>query len=217
MDHILNADIFDYILGGCSKSSLLNVSLVSSHLRLFAMPHLLRTVSLDRNPEQIIGFLEFIINNSHRNIDNEIIDPGRYVLAFEIPCHSTAVGIQDDDDHYHFVPAIPGPYTISAWAHLLTLRSLVIQAEIESICLHFPDFAATLLARPQLTDIDLWWIGSGSTASNLFGQVMHMKAGTIRLRKVKYYVEGGINKLALHKGEGFGSVLFCFQKIPGRG
>ncbi|KAF8891454.1 hypothetical protein CPB84DRAFT_1784159 [Gymnopilus junonius] len=201
---ILNDDVFEHILRECSVSGLVNISLVSSHFHVSAMPHLLRTVSLDRNPEQIIGFLDFIINSSHKNIDNEILGLGRYVLTFE--------------DHYHLAAAEPEPYPISTWAPSLTkalalmpnLRSFVIEAEIDDICLHSPDFVATLLARPRLTDIDLW--GIGPTATTSFGQAMRLEEDTIRLRKVKYYIGDDIKQLALLKGEGFGSVLFASKE-----
>ncbi|KAF8891463.1 hypothetical protein CPB84DRAFT_1848951 [Gymnopilus junonius] len=184
------------------------------------MPYLLLTVSLNQSPEQLIDFLHFIINNSHRNIDGEIIGPGHYVLAFEILTFActTAVEIQDDDGYYHFAPAEPEPYPIDAWAPLLTkalalmpnLRSVVVEADIDDICLHSPDFAATLLACPRLTDMNL--LGIGTPASNSFGQAIYSKQGVMRLRKVQHHIGDGIKKFELLKTEGFGSVLFSSKE-----
>ena len=58
-------DVLDHILQICSTSSLAVISRVSFHTRELALPHLLRRVCLDRNPQQVLTFLNFIIDNAH--------------------------------------------------------------------------------------------------------------------------------------------------------
>ncbi|KAF8884745.1 hypothetical protein CPB84DRAFT_1788949, partial [Gymnopilus junonius] len=178
------------ILRACSVSTLVNLSLVSSHIRLAALPHLLRT---------ILRFLKYIITNTHKKSTHPdphsevVLGPGRYVIDFEIltlACQTTEKVWAGES--YYFVPTENEPYPTRIWGPLLTkaltlmpnLRSILIEAQVGEICSESPEFLPTLFGRPRLTDIDLWGIGSEAPNS----------------RDTK--------KLALLKKEGLGSVLF---------
>ncbi|KAF8966307.1 hypothetical protein BDZ97DRAFT_1917689 [Flammula alnicola] len=212
-------DVLDHILQACPTSSLTVLSLVSSHIRVLALPHLLRTVSLDRNPQQVLTFLNFILNNTQsRNIKDadvghrtEILGAGRYIIKLEIVdfAFCTTIWVEDAP-----VLAEKEEYPISTWAPILTralalmpnLHSIVIEGKVEEIAFHSPDFALALFSLPRLTYIDLWSVGL--LASNQFGHAMDLRKDVTNLQTVKFSVHDDLEQLELTAGEGMGSVLF---------
>src|ERR1700679_1598242 len=84
MSTTLIDDVLDLILQICSISSLAVISRVSSHIRELALPHLLRRVYLDRNSQQVLTFLNFILDNAHDSDLGIISEPGRRVFYLEL-------------------------------------------------------------------------------------------------------------------------------------
>ncbi|KAF8967635.1 hypothetical protein BDZ97DRAFT_1916586 [Flammula alnicola] len=214
-----NDDVLDHILQACPTSSLAALSLVSSHIRNLALPHLLRTVSFDQNPQHVLTFLNFILNNTQsRNVEDpnvglrtEILGAGRYIVKLEIKSFAFYATTWVEDLP---VLAEKEQYPISTWAPILTLAlalmpnldSIVIEGDVEEIAFHSPDFALALFSLPRLTYIDLWSVGL--LASNRFGQAMDLRKDATNLQTVKFNLHGDLEQLELTAGEGMGSVLF---------
>ncbi|KAF8966287.1 hypothetical protein BDZ97DRAFT_700381 [Flammula alnicola] len=218
MGNTPNDDVLDHILQACPTSSLAALSLVSSHIRILALPHLLRTVSLDRNPQELLTFLNFILNNTQsRNVEDpdvdhrtEILGAGRYIVKLEIGLLALQTTVRVGD---RLVDAENEEYPISTWAPVLTcalaimpnLHSIFIQGDVEEIAFHSPDFALALFSLPRLTYIDLWCVGL--VASNRFGHAMDLRKDVSNLQTVKFNVHGDLEQLDLTAGEGMGSIL----------
>ncbi|KAF8966277.1 hypothetical protein BDZ97DRAFT_1992748 [Flammula alnicola] len=219
MGNTPNDDVLDHILQACPTSSLVVLSLVSSHIRILALPHLLRTVSLDRSPQGLLTFLNFILNNTQsRSVEDpdvghrtEILGAGRYIVKLEIGVLAlqTTVWVVD-----RLVPVENEEYPVSTWAPILTralalmpnLHSIVMKGKVEEIAFHSPGFALALFSLPRLTYIDLWSVGL--LASNCFGHAMDLRKDVTNLQTVKFNVHGDLEQLDLTAGEGMGSVLF---------
>ncbi|KAF8966294.1 hypothetical protein BDZ97DRAFT_2074238 [Flammula alnicola] len=215
----MNDDVLDHILQACPTSTLAALSVVSSHIRILAFPHLLRTVSLDRSPQGLLTFLNFILNNTQsRNVEDpdvgprtEILGAGRYIVKLEIGflALETTVWVVD-----RLVPVENEEYPVSTWAPILTralavmpnLHSIVVKDKVEEIAFHSPDFALALFSLPRLTYIVLWSVGL--IASNHFGEAMDLRKDVTNLQTVKFCIHGDLEQLELTAGKGMGSVLF---------
>ena len=162
-------DVLDYILQTCSISSLAVISRVSFHTRELALPHLLRRVYLDRNPQQVLTFSNFIIDNAHNSDLGIISEPGRRVFELELDFFAFKTYVLNDEGVYK--PLKNEEYPISTWAHMLAkalrlmpnLRSFTLRDETEEIFTYSPDFGPTLLNLPQLTSLILWGIGPNTS------------------------------------------------------
>ncbi|PPQ97137.1 hypothetical protein CVT26_000622 [Gymnopilus dilepis] len=191
----LNFDILTLVLQICPTATLTSLSLVSSYLHLAAMPHLLHTVCLERDFEQLVSFLNFIIKYSKEVVLDqrggspaiEVRGAGCYVHALEIEDLA-----YDPDPKVQKVrtPVEEELYSVKIWAPFSQEPSA---------------FSATLLTRPHLYRLELWDIGMMAEAS--FGETMRSGIKATRLRSILICSADNIERLKLRRTDGMGSVL----------
>ena len=205
-------DVLFVILGACSKPSLNSLSFTSSQCKDLAETRLLHTVRLDRNPSQIISFLNYILSNTRPSKDDskKLIGAGTQVRTFEV----LYPAFKMERDNWRAVETL---HPVSTWAPTLTralalmpnLRAITIAHDVDVIAHCSPEFASTLLSRPQLHTLAL--TGLKSLTSEQFGKAMTSAGGGIHLQKVILTVPVS-EDLQLSVGEGMGSVLFHSRK-----
>ncbi|KIM47559.1 hypothetical protein M413DRAFT_22203 [Hebeloma cylindrosporum] len=201
-------DVLDLILQTCSISSLAVVSCVSFHTRELALPHLLRRVYLDRNPQQILTFLNFILDNAHDSDFGVISAPGRHVLELELDDLALKSYVLNEKGEYDL--AEKEGYPISTWAPTLAkalrlmpnLRSFTLRDQTEEIVTYSPDFVPTVLSLPQLMLLILWEIGPNTSLS--FGKAFDSLKGATKLQALML---SPMEEMELVANEGFGRFL----------
>ena len=203
-------DVLDLILQFCPISSLAVISCVSFHTRELALPHLLRRVYLDRNPQQVLTFLNFILDNAHDSDLDIISEPGRHVFELELDVLAFKTCVINEGI---YKPVENEEYPISTWAHMLAkalklmpnLRSFTLRDETEEIVTHSPDFAPTLLSLPQLTSLVLW--GAGPNTSLSFGRTVDTLKGATKLQALDLSVTSDEEEMEVVAHEGVGQFL----------
>ncbi|KIM47558.1 hypothetical protein M413DRAFT_22202 [Hebeloma cylindrosporum] len=205
-------DLLDHILPICSISSLAVISRVSFHTRELALPHLLRRVYLDRNPRQILTFLNFILDNAH---DSDCVissEPGRHVFELELDSFALKSYVLNEEGVYK--PAENEEYPVSTWAPTLAkalrlmpnLRSFTLRGETEEIVTYSSDFGLTVLSLPQLTSLMLWQIGPNTSLS--FGKAIDSLKGTTKLQALML---SPMEQMEVVAHEGVGRFLFHYS------
>ena len=210
MSTTLIDDVLDYIFQTCSISSLALISRVSFHTRELALPHLLRRVYLDRNPQQVLTFLNFIIDNAHDSDLGIISEPGRRVFELELHIFAFKTYVLNKKEG-EYKPVENEEYPISTWAHMLAkaltlmpnLRSFTLRDETEEIFTYSPDFGPTLLNLPQLTSLILWGIGPNTSLS--FGMAIDTLKGANKLQAL--YLLSDVDEMEVVAHEGVGRFL----------
>ncbi|KIM47557.1 hypothetical protein M413DRAFT_22201 [Hebeloma cylindrosporum] len=182
-------DVLDLILQTCSIPSLAVVSCVSFHTRELALPHLLRRVYFDRNPQQILTFLNFILDNAHDSDLRIISEPGRHVLELDLDSLALKSYVLNEKGEYDL--AEKEGYPIPTWAPTVAkalrlmpnLRSFTLRDQTEEIVTYSPEFVPTVLSLPQLMSLILWDIGPKT--SLYLGKAMDSLKGATKLQTLK--------------------------------
>ncbi|KAF8891474.1 hypothetical protein CPB84DRAFT_1784213 [Gymnopilus junonius] len=221
MARSLNYDVLDHILHYCSSSTLNNHCLVSSQFRLLAIPHLLRDVCLDRNPAQIVSFLNFIIANTQKDINKSNSD--RHAGGLNVGWHVFSLRILKSafftadkvwkNGRWCSVRIGWEQYPIRTWASSLSsalelmpnIRSIVIGANVEDIASLSDDFGRSLLSRPLLTDIELCDVGPITSFG--LGREAELKRSTTSIRSFKFRGYNNADPLELSGRKGIGRFL----------
>lgn len=149
--NVLNDDIIIHMLGFCSTPALATMSLVSSQLHTISQDLLLSTMALDKDPKQLLSFLDFILKTTCV-LDSCITGPGQLIQHLEIKDLAFQTWQMGADGFS--VPASQEPYPVSAWGLSLTkplalmpnLHSIIICNMIEEIIKASPDFAMAILS-----------------------------------------------------------------------
>jgi hypothetical protein len=203
-------DVLDLILQLCSISSLAVISRVSFHTRELALPHLLRRVYLDRNPQQVLTFLNFILDNAHDSDLGIISKTGRHVFELELDTLAFKTTVLNEGV---YKPVRNEKYPISTWALMLAkalrlmpnLRSFTLRDETEEIVTYSPDFGPTLLSLPELTSLILWGIGPNTSLS--FGKAIDTLKGATKLQALNLSVMSDEEEMEVVVHEGVGRFL----------
>jgi len=205
-------DVLDHILQTCSISSLIVISCVSFHTCELALPHLLRRVYLDRNPQQVLTFLNFIIYNAHDSDLSIISKPGRHIFELELDMFAFKTYVLNELEGI-YKPVENEEYPISTWAHMLAkalrlmpnLQSFTLRGETEEIVTYLPDFGPMLLNLPQLTLLILWGIGPNTSLS--FGKAIDPLKGATKLQALNLSVMSNEEEMEVVAHEGVGRFL----------
>ncbi|PPQ85113.1 hypothetical protein CVT26_004417 [Gymnopilus dilepis] len=214
MTWILDNDLLYEICRACSASTLTKLCLVSATFYATAMPHLLRDVTFSRSSEQLLCFLDFILDNSgaepakqdkhpeattlwaklrkklahKRGVGTHqrqiIADPGRLVYTFELYGKACTTAKKRVYTNEYIVLA---PLLSDAIALMPNLRSVTFHyaSGIEAICLCLAEFIPALLSRPYLTS--LVFHSLGPSASQSFGKAVRSRKGdALKLKKIAF-------------------------------
>ena len=214
MTWILDNGLLYEICRACPASTLTKLCLVSATFYATAMPHLLRDVTFSRSSEQLLCFLDFILDNSGAEPAKQdkhpeattlwgklrkklahkrgvgahqrhiVADPGRLVYTFELYGKACTTAKKRVYTNEYIVLA---PLLSDAIALMPNLHSVTFHyaSGIEAICLCSADFIPALLSRPHLTS--LVFHSLGPSASQSFGKAVRSRKGdALKLKKIAF-------------------------------
>jgi hypothetical protein len=195
--HDLDEDAFSELLKACTRSSLLALSRTSSQFNIVVTPHLLRSVQLDRDPDQIRSFFNFIIFGTRT-----LPWPGLHVQLLKF-CYSAfdphMTGIYDQTSTSNeFVPMLT-----RGLALMPNLQSIEIRYRVDGLVSQCPGLVFILMMHPTLRQITLR--GVDSFTSQKFEEALSSNGIPISLSTLRISAKGkGID---LFTTEGIGKVF----------
>jgi hypothetical protein len=163
-------DVLDTIFYHCDLSSLAILNRLSSHFRALSQPHLLHSVSFEKDVIQLVSFLTPITNQ-----DGGAFGLGRHVRRFEISAQAlsknrrwhisdsmTPAEMLDCTDYTETIPlATWAPMVTSALRSMPNLHVFVLRGleQVEELIHHSPLFISNLLACDGLKTLSLDTVG----------------------------------------------------------
>ncbi|KAH9475018.1 hypothetical protein JR316_0012119 [Psilocybe cubensis] len=207
---VLVEDVLDTIIQCCPIYTISIISRVSYSLRRLALPHLLHSVCLDRSPMQVVGFLNFILDNGPESF----MDPGKHVFELEF-VESPAFKRRVLHDGVYLLTTNE-IYRLSSWAPMLTqalmlmpnLRSFTVKGNTDDIVTHSPSFGHILGSLSSLTSLTLWGVGSQTSLSfcDLTGNV-ETTGSSLRELKIAGSYEYSEELTTVSEDDGIGKLL----------
>ena len=204
----LNGDMLAEILTVCNKSSLLALSRTSSFGNILATPYLLRSVQLDRDRDQVISFLHYIITGS-QGYDRTLNMLGIHIQTLQICYPAFFPRNTMPADRCQFVPNVSWASGLTrAIALMPNIRTIEIEHSVESLFENSRSFVHTLMMSPHLRHIKLR--GVASFACELLGEAFEARDSLLPLQTLAVCALPffGRGLMVLVSGEGIGKVLF---------